>query len=326
MGFSMAEIGMDLNRFILEEERKYPNATGSLTQALMSIESATKIIASQVRKAGLAGILGKAGKTNVQGEEVQKLDELSNEILIDILSDSGEFYALASEELDEPIYPEKGKNAKYVIAFDPLDGSSNIDVNVSIGTIFSIHKRVGDGIENFLQEGYKQVAAGYIIYGSSTMFVFSTGNGVNGFTLDPSVGMFLLSHPDMKLPEKGKIYSINEANEKKWTDENLKKYIDALKDEGYTSRYIGSMVADVHRTLIKGGIFGYPADKKNTSGKLRLLYEASPMSFLITQAGGKATTGKEDILNIKPEKIHQRVPVFLGSKKEIDQLLSFLGS
>ncbi len=321
----MAEIGMDLNRFILEEERKHPQATGSLTQALMSIEAATKIIASQVRKAGLAGILGKAGKTNVQGEEVQKLDELSNEIMIDFLSDSGQFYALASEELDEPIYPSKGKDAKYVIAFDPLDGSSNIDVNVSIGTIFSIHKRIGDGEENFLQEGYKQVAAGYVIYGSSTMFVFSTGNGVNGFTLDPAVGMFLLSHPDMKLPEKGKIYSINEANAKKWVDEGLKEFIETLKDEGYTTRYIGSMVADVHRTLIKGGIFGYPADIKNKNGKLRLLYEASPMAFLITQAGGEATTGKEEILNVKPENIHQRVPVFLGSKKEINQLLSFIG-
>ncbi len=321
----MAEIGMDLNRFILEEERKYPEASGSLTQALMSIEAATKIIASQVRKAGLAGILGKAGKTNVQGEEVQKLDELSNEIMIDFLSDSGQFYALASEELDEPIYPEKGKSGKYVIAFDPLDGSSNIDVNVSIGTIFSIHKKIGEGEENFLQEGYKQVAAGYVIYGSSTMFVFSTGNGVNGFTLDPSVGMFLLSHPSMKLPEKGKIYSINEANTKKWIDEGLKGYIEALKEEGYTTRYIGSMVADVHRTLIKGGMFGYPADKKNKNGKLRLLYEASPMAFLIHQAGGMATTGKEDILSVKPENIHQRVPVFLGSKKEIQQLLQFVG-
>ncbi len=321
----MAEIGMDLNRFILEEERKHPEATGSLTQALMSIEAATKIIASQVRKAGLAGILGKAGKTNIQGEEVQKLDELSNEILIDILSDSGQFYALASEELDEPVYPERGKSAGYVIAFDPLDGSSNIDVNVSIGTIFSIHKKIGEGEENFLQEGYKQIAAGYVIYGSSTMFVFSTGNGVHGFTLDPSVGMFLLSHPDMKLPEKGKIYSINEANEKKWIDDRLKDFISSLKDEGYTSRYIGSMVADVHRTLIKGGIFGYPADKKNTNGKLRLLYEASPMSFLIEQAGGRATTGKEDILKVKPSSIHQRVPVFLGSKKEINQLLTFIG-
>lgn len=320
----MSKIGIDLNRFILEEEAKNPSATGSLTQGLLAIENATKIIASHVRMAGLVDILGKVGKTNVQGEEVQKLDEFSNNVLIEQLSASGQFYALASEELEEPIYPEEGKDAKYVVAFDPLDGSSNIDVNVSIGTIFSIHKRIGDGEENFLQEGYKQVATGYVIYGSSVMFIFSTGNGVNGFTYDPSVGMFLLSHPNMRIPEKGKIYSINEANSKKWVDEGLVKYIETLKDEGYTSRYIGSMVADVHRTLIKGGIFGYPADKKNKNGKLRMLYEASPMAFLIEQAGGKATTGYEDILKVKPTDIHQRVPVFLGSKKEINQLLEFL--
>ncbi|RUM61444.1 MAG: class 1 fructose-bisphosphatase, partial [Persephonella sp.] len=288
----MSKIGIDLNRFILEEEAKNPSATGSLTQGLLAIENATKIIASHVRMAGLVDILGKVGKTNVQGEEVQKLDEFSNNVLIEQLSASGQFYALASEELEEPIYPEEGKDAKYVVAFDPLDGSSNIDVNVSIGTIFSIHKRIGDGEENFLQEGYKQVATGYVIYGSSVMFIFSTGNGVNGFTYDPSVGMFLLSHPNMRIPEKGKIYSINEANSKKWVDEGLVKYIETLKDEGYTSRYIGSMVADVHRTLIKGGIFGYPADKKNKNGKLRMLYEASPMAFLIEQAGGLATDGK----------------------------------
>ncbi len=320
----MAQIGTDLTRFILEEERKYPNATGSLSLALNTIASACKIIASHVRMAGLADILGKAGKVNVQGEEVQKLDELSNEILIEHLSDSGEFFALASEELEKPIFPEKGKNGKYVIAFDPLDGSSNIDVNVSIGTIFSIHKRISDDEKNFLQEGYKQIAAGYVIYGSSTMLVYSTGNGVNGFTLDPSVGLFLLSHPDIKIPEKGKIYSINEANAKKWDIDGLKDFVEALKDEGYTSRYIGSMVADVHRTLIKGGIFAYPSDKKNKNGKLRLLYEAAPMAFLIEQAGGRATTGKMEILDVKPESIHQRVPVFLGSKKEINQLLEYI--
>ncbi len=320
----MAKIGTDLNRFILEEEAKFPNATGSLSMALVSIENAAKIIASHVRMAGLVDILGKTGKTNIQGEEVQKLDEFSNQVMIDQLSASGQFYALASEELDEPIYPTEGKDAKYVIAFDPLDGSSNIDVNVSIGTIFSIHKRIGDGVDNFLQEGRKQVAAGYIIYGSSTMFILATENGVNGFTYDPSAGMFLLSHPDIKIKEKGKIYSINEANANKWVDEGLIKYIEQLKSEGYTLRYIGSMVADVHRTLIKGGMFGYPADKKNTNGKLRLLYEASPMGYIIEKAGGMATTGKENILDVKPTDIHQRTPVFLGSKKEITQLLEFL--
>lgn len=321
----MAQIGIDLNRFILEEERKFPKATGSLSMALMAIEAAAKVIASHVRMAGLADVLGKAGKVNVQGEEVQKLDELSNEILINHLSDCGQFYALASEELDEPIFPSKGVDGKYVISFDPLDGSSNIDVNVSIGTIFSIHKKVTGTVDDFLQEGYKQIAAGYIIYGSSTMFVLTTGNGVNGFTLDPSVGMFLLSHPNMKIPEKGKIYSINEANAKKWTQPELVDYIETLKEEGYTTRYIGSMVADVHRTLIKGGIFGYPADKKNTNGKLRLLYEAAPMAFIIEQAGGKATNGEIDILQIKPTDIHQRTPVFLGSPKEINQLMEFIG-
>jgi fructose-1,6-bisphosphatase I len=322
----MAKLGVDLNSFILEEERNYPHATGSLSRALVAIESATKVIASHVRMAGLVDVLGKAGKTNIQGEEVQKLDELANNILIEYLSKSGEFFALASEELDEPIFPDEGKDAKYIIAFDPLDGSSNIDVNVSIGTIFSIHRRINSDISDFLQEGYKQVATGYVIYGSSTMFVLSTGRGVNGFTLDPSVGMYLLSHPDMKIPEKGKIYSINESNDKKWIDKGLKEYIEYLKEEGYTSRYIGSMVADVHRTLLKGGIFAYPADFKSKNGKLRLLYEGSPMGFLITQAGGVATTGKEDILNIKPTDIHQRVPVFLGGKYEMEKLKGFLNN
>jgi fructose-1,6-bisphosphatase I len=319
----MAQQGMDLNRFILEEERRHPRATGSLTLALTAIETATKIISANVRMAGLANILGKVDKVNVQGEEVQKLDEMSNNLLIQHLSDSGQFYALASEELDDAIFPENGTGGKYVIAFDPLDGSSNIDVNVNIGTIFSIHKRETGSEKDFLKEGYQQVAAGYVVYGSSTMLVYSTGNGVNGFTLDPSVGMFLLSHPDITLPGKGKIYSINEGNYIKW-DAPLKRYIDNLKQRGTKARYIGSMVADVHRTLIKGGIFAYPADEKNKQGKLRLLYEASPMSFLIEQAGGRATTGKEEILSIKPESLHQRVPVFIGSRGDIDELLEFL--
>ncbi len=319
----MAQLGMDLNRFILEEERRHPRATGSLTLALTAIETATKIISANVRMAGLANVLGKIDKVNVQGEDVQKLDEMSNNLLIQHLSDSGEFYGLASEEMDEAIFPENGKSGKYIIAFDPLDGSSNIDVNVNIGTIFSIHKVVYETEEDFLQEGFKQVAAGYVVYGSSTMLVYSTGNGVNGFTLDPSVGMFLLSHPDIKIPGKGGIYSINEGNYSKW-DEGLQKGIDNLKEKGTKARYIGSMVADVHRTLIKGGIFCYPADTKNKQGKLRLLYEASPMSLLVEQAGGKATTGREDILKIKPKSIHQRVPVFLGSSTEVLELKSYL--
>ncbi|MCX7794102.1 MAG: class 1 fructose-bisphosphatase [Thermodesulfovibrionales bacterium] len=320
----MAELGMDLNRFILEEERRYPNATGSLSLALMAIESAAKIIAAHVRMAGLADVLGKSGNINVHGEEVQRLDVFSNNLMVRHLSDSGQFYALASEEMEEVIFPEKGKNGKYIIAFDPLDGSSNIDVNVNVGTIFSIHRKIKGTIEDFLVEGETQVAAGYILYGTSTMFVYTTGNGVNGFTLDPAVGLFLLSHPDIKIPAKGKIYSINESNYHKW-DEKLKKYVDNLKVRGYTSRYAGAMVADVHRVLIKGGVFAYPADSKNKKGKLRLIYEASPMALIVEQAGGRATTGEKDILKIKPSNIHENTPVFLGSREDIEELLLEIG-
>jgi len=319
----MSELGTDLNRFILEEERRYPNATGSLSLALMAIESAAKIIAAHVRMAGLADILGKSGCLNVHGEEVQRLDVFANSLMIKHLSDSGQFYALASEELEEVIFPENGKNGKYIIAFDPLDGSSNIDVNVNVGTIFSIHKRLRGTQEDFLVEGRAHVAAGYILYGTSTMLVYTTGNGVNGFTLDPSVGLFLLSHPNIKIPTKGKIYSINESNYQKW-DNKLKRYIDNLKQKGYTLRYAGAMVADVHRILIRGGMFAYPADSKNKKGKLRLIYEASPMAFIIEQAGGRATTGEEDILRFKPSQIHERTPVFIGSREDIEEYLNMV--
>ena len=319
----MSKIGIDLNRFILEEERQFPQATGSLSLALMSIENATKIISSRIRKAGLSDILGKLGKINIQGEEVQKLDQLSNNWLIEHLSDSGEFYALASEEVDDAIFPEKGKDGKYVIALDPLDGSSNIDVNVNVGTIFSIYKKYCEGVENFFQEGYKQVAAGYVVYGSSTMMMYTTKNGTHGFTLDPSVGSYLLSHPNLKMPSRGKIYSINEGYSQRW-DDSLRKYIENIKSNNYSARYIGSMVADVHRTLLKGGIFAYPGDKKNPCGKLRLLYEAAPMSLLIEQAGGRATDGNVEILSIKAGSLHQRTPVFMGSKEDIDDLMGYI--
>ncbi len=319
----MAEIGTDLNRFILEEERRYPNATGSLSLALMAIESAAKIIAAHVRMAGLADILGKSGGINVHGEEVQRLDVFANSLMIKHLSDSGQFYALASEELEEVIFPENGKNGKYIIAFDPLDGSSNIDVNVNVGTIFSIQKRLKGTPEDFLIEGKNQVAAGYILYGTSTMLVYTTGNGVNGFTLDPSVGLFLLSHPDIKIPSRGNIYSVNEANYQLW-DDRLKTFVDNLKQKGYTLRYAGAMVADVHRILIRGGLFAYPSDSKNKRGKLRLIYEASPMGFIIEQAGGRATTGEQDILDIKASNIHERVPVFLGSREDIEEYLNMI--
>jgi len=282
---------------------------------LNEIAAATKEISGKVRKAGLLGVLGSAGKRNVQGEEVQKLDELANEILIETLKNCGKVCQLTSEEVEDClIVSESG----YAIAFDPLDGSSNIDVNVSIGTIFSIHKG------SVMERGREQVAAGYVIYGPSTMLVMSLGNGVVGFTLDPESGNFLLSHPDIRMPEKGKIYSINEANRKKWTTEGLAQFIDFLKENKYTQRYVGSMVADVHRTLLKGGIFIYPADKKNTNGKLRLLYEAKPMAFLIEQAGGLSSTGRESILDVVPQELHQRVPVFLGSRWEVEKCLEFI--
>ncbi|MCI4625467.1 MAG: class 1 fructose-bisphosphatase [Candidatus Magnetoovum sp. WYHC-5] len=317
----MADIGMDLNRFILEEERKYPNASGSLSIALMSVETAAKMITSHTRMAGLADILGKADKINIQGEEVQKLDEFANKVLIKVLSDSGQFYAIASEEEEEPIYPEKGKYGKYIIAFDPLDGSTNIEVNVSIGTIFAVYRRITGTINDFLQKGEDLIAAGYIIYGSSTMFIYTTGTGLNGFTLDPSAGLFLLSHNDMKMPQEGKIYSVNESNAAGW-DEKTKRYFETLKTKGYTARFIGTMVADVHRTLLKGGIFAYPADHKSKRGKLRLLYEVLPMSLLMKQAGGLATDGTQDILTVKPSELHERSPIFMGSQKEIELLLN----
>ncbi len=303
--------------YLFNKKEEIPYLDDDLILLLNEIAAATKEIAGKVRKAGLLGILGSAGKVNVQGEEVQKLDELANEILLENLKNCGKACQITSEEIEDClVVSESG----YTVAFDPLDGSSNIDVNISIGTIFSIHR------DSVLKAGKEQIAAGYVIYGPSTMLVLSLGKGVSAFTLDPESGNFLLSHPEVKLPEKGKIYSINEANREKWTEEGLRRFIDFLKGEKYTLRYVGSMVADVHRTLFKGGIFIYPADKKNTSGKLRLLYEASPMAFLIEQAGGMASTGEKPILEVVPEKLHQRVPVILGSKWEVEKCLEFLSN
>jgi len=302
--------------YLLSKKGEIPHLDDDLIILLNEIASATKEIAGNVRKAGLLNILGSAGKVNVQGEEVQKLDELANEILLERIKNCGKACEIASEELETSV---KISDSGYAVSFDPLDGSSNIDVNVSIGTIFSVHK------DSVLKPGRELLCAGYVIYGPSTMLVISLGKGVVAFTLDTESGNYLLSHPEVKLPEKGKIYSINEANREKWTEEGLRKFIDYLKGEKYTLRYVGSMVADVHRTLFKGGVFIYPADKKNTSGKLRLLYEASPMSFLIEQAGGIGTTGKERILDVVPEKLHQRVPVIIGSKWEVEKCLEFLG-
>lgn len=328
---------MTLDEFTIHETRKFPQATGELSAILRDIGIACKIINQQVLKAGLVDILGKHGATNVQGEEQMKLDIFADETLIEVLKNSADCAGIASEENDDFIAfdDEYSANSKYVVLFDPLDGSSNIDVNASIGTIFSIYKRVSPlgspcTEEDFLQPGNKLMAAGYVIYGSSTMLVYATKLGVNGFTLEPSIGEFCLSHKNLTCKEDGKIYSINQGNSCKFHD-GMKSYLDyCMEDDKETNRpfshrYIGSMVADMHRTLIKGGIFIYPDDKKNINGKLRLQYECNPMSFLIEAAGGKATTGKERILDIQPTELHQRVPVFIGSKKMVEKAVEFVG-
>jgi len=327
---------MPLDEFTIQETRKFPNATGELSAILRDIGLACKIINKEILKAGLVDILGQHGATNVQGEEQMKLDVFADEALINVLRSSADCAGIASEENDTFIAfdDEYSKNSKYVVLFDPLDGSSNIDVNASIGTIFSIYKRVTPlgtpcTEEDFLQPGNKLMAAGYVIYGSSTMLVYATKLGVNGFTLEPSIGEFCLSHPDMKCKEDGKIYSINQGNTCKYND-GMKAYLDYCmadnKEEGtpLSHRYIGSMVADMHRTLIKGGIFMYPADKKNANGKLRLQYECNPMSFLMEAAGGVATTGAERILDVQPTELHQRVPIFIGSKNMVDKAMTFV--
>ncbi len=311
-----------LTEFILKEERQFKQATGSFTLLMTHIENAAKIIASHIKKSGLVDILGRTGEKNVHKEDVQKLDLYSNQLLIDTLLGSGQTFAVASEENEELMYAQKHAG-EYVVFFDPLDGSSNIDVNINIGTIFSIYRKSG----NLLEPGRKQVAAGYILYGPSVMFVYSCGNGVNGFTLDPSIGSFLLSNPDIKIPESSGIYSINEGNFHGYS-ESVKKYLLSIKqeDKPYKLRYVGSMVADVHRTLLKGGIFLYPADKNHANGKLRLMYEVNPMSYLVKQAGGEALSGNTDPLEIVPENIHMRVPVVLGSKNEVKKYHEFASS
>ncbi len=324
-----------LDEFTISETRKFKNATGELSSILRDIGLAAKMINQKVGRAGLEDILGALGSVNVQGEEQMKLDVFSDDTLIQILNNCTECAGIASEENDNIIAfdDDYSKNSKYVILFDPLDGSSNIDVNASIGTIFAIYRRkspVGTvvQVDDFLQPGKKLMAAGYVIYGSSTMMVYATKLGVNGFTLEPSLGEFCLSHPNLTIPKDGKIYSINQGNYNK-LDEPTRKYIDYCMetdaDSGrpYRHRYIGSMVADMHRTLIKGGIFMYPADSSNPTGKLRLLYECNPMSYMVAQAGGLATTGTEDILEIEPTELHQRVPIFIGSENMVKQALSY---
>lgn len=306
-----------LDEFIIQRQKDFPYATGELSGLLRDIGLASKIISREVNKAGLADISGRAGTTeNASGEEVQKLDVLADNLLISCLKNSGECCGIASEENDTFVPIESSLNAKYVVLFDPLDGSSNIDVNVSIGTIFAIYRRISDDgacqLEDFLQDGVEQVAAGYVLYGSSTMLVYTTGKGVNGFTLDPSIGEFCLSHPNMKIPQEGKIYAINQSAFRHF-EPCVQAFVEQCMDEDCNFRYVGSMVADVHRTLIKGGIFMYPATTKAPKGKLRLLYECNPLAFIIEQAGGKATNGSQRILELEASQLHQRTPIFLGS-------------
>ncbi|MBK5285290.1 MAG: class 1 fructose-bisphosphatase [Bacteroidia bacterium] len=317
-----------LGQFIIERQSDFPYAKGELSRLLRDIGIAAKIVNREVNKAGLVDILGEHGTTNVQGEEVKKLDVYANEQFIAALSAGGETGAIASEENETliPITSEVSKNAKYVVCVDPLDGSSNIDVNVSIGTIFSIYRRKNPenklSEKDFLIKGTAQIAAGYIIYGSSTMLVYTTGRGVNGFTLDPSIGEFCLSHPDMKCPEAGIVYSINEGNYARFP-EGVKQYIKycQVEDEStsrpYSSRYIGSLVADFHRNLLKGGIFIYPSTAKSPNGKLRLLYECNPLAYIIEQAGGHASDGQRRILEILPTSLHERTPLFIGSSQMV---------
>lgn len=326
-----------LGQFIIEKQKDFPFAKGELSRLLRDIGIASKIISREVNKAGLTQILGDFGSVNVQGEDVKKLDIIGNETFIWALSKGGEVCAMASEENDDmiPLQGFYSKSGKYVVCIDPLDGSSNIDVNVSIGTIFSIYRRVTEpgtepNLTDVLQAGNKLVGAGYVVYGTSTMLVYSTGAGVNGFTLDPSIGEFCLSHPDILTPKDGKVYSINEGNAAEFP-QGVKTYLDWVKgtnkeeNRPYTARYIGSMVADFHRNLLKGGVFIYPPTAKAPNGKLRLMFECIPMAFITEQAGGKATTGDGTrILDVQPEKLHQRVPVIMGSSNMVDKVEAFM--
>ncbi|MBW2092125.1 MAG: class 1 fructose-bisphosphatase, partial [Deltaproteobacteria bacterium] len=326
-----------VTQHLLLTQTEVAGATGAFTRLINELIVAAKLISREVNKAGLVDILGYAGRDNIQGEAVRKLDDFSNDTIVSRVESCGVVCAMASEEVADVIeIPRRYPTGNYVLIFDPLDGSSNIDVNVSIGTIFSVLHRISDSrdkgtLEDVLQPGYKQVAAGYFVYGSSTIMVFCAGNGVHGFTLDPSLGEFLLSHENIKIPERGNTFSINEGNYKYWAEE-IRRYIEYLKDpeaghRGYTSRYIGSLVADFHRTLLHGGIFLYPADSKDPrkpSGKLRLMCEANPLAFIVEHAGGAASTGTQRILDVVPEELHQRVPLIIGSKEEVRIVEEFI--
>lgn len=327
-----------LGEFIIENQSAFSYSTGELTNLLNALGLAAKIVNHEVNKAGLVDIIGEAGDTNIQGEDQQKLDVMANTTFIQALSKREIVCGIASEEEDSFISinsQDKSFNNKYVVLIDPLDGSSNIDVNVSVGTIFSVYRRVTPTgspveLEDFLQKGSEQVAAGYIVYGTSTMLVFSTGHGVNGFTLNPALGVFYLSHPNMKFPEDGNIYSVNEANRDFFSVgvNNYLRYCRAASDDKmpYKSRYIGSLVSDFHRNLIKGGIYMYPASALDLNGKLRLLYECNPMAFLAKQANGGESNGTSSILEMQPTELHERVPFFTGSKNMVDKLESFIAT
>ena len=329
---------LTLDEFTIQQMRGFPEATGQLAGLLRDIGLAAKRVNVEVNKAGLVDILGDTGSVNVQGEEVKKMDEFANDHLMGVLRHGISCAGIASEELDDIVVFDDpvSNNSKYICMFDPLDGSSNIDVNVSIGTIFSIYKRVTPkgtpaAHEDFLQPGNQQVAAGYVIYGSSTIFVYATRISVNGFTLDPSIGEYTLSHPDIKCPESGRTYSVNHGNYFQY-EEGVQNYIQACQKKNktnggpYTQRYIGSMVADVHRNLIKGGIFMYPGTLDKPKGKLRLLYECNPFAYIVEKAGGKATDGKQRILDIQPTELHERTPFFVGSIKMMEELEGYLAS
>lgn len=324
-----------IGRHILDEERLFPEATGALSNILNDLALAARMITREVRRAGLVDIIGQTGAINSHGDHVKKLDEYADDVIFKALDHSGHLCVMASEESEDilPI-PTKFRTGNYVLLYDPLDGSSNIDANISVGTIFSIHRKISDAprgtLEDCLQPGSKQVAAGYVLYGSSTMLVYTTGNGVHGFTLDPSIGEFILSHPWMKIPSPGqRIYSVNEGNYANWTPQQ-RRLIDHLKgtdgsnSRPFSGRYVGSMVADVHRTLLYGGLFMYPGEVNNPSGKLRLLYEASPMAMIVEQAGGRASDGQQNILSIQPTDLHQKTPFYLGSKECMSLVDRFL--
>ncbi len=330
----MAQFPVTLNRFIIEKQAAHPAATGEFSVLLSQIGLVGKMIAQDLRRAGLINILGSTGETNVQGEVVKKLDEIANDTFVTVFKSSRIVCALASEELEKPLLvPENWPHGKYILLFDPLDGSSNTDVNMPLGAIFSVLRtEKKDGVPSdadLLRKGVDQVAAGYLLYGSSTMLVFTVGQGVHGFTLDPGIGEYLLSHEQIRIPPRGKVYAVNEGNYHKWPV-GIRRYIDYLKvrdsasGRPYSSRYSGCLVADVHRMLLSGGIYLYPGEVDKPEGKLRLLYEANPLALVVEQAGGRASTGATRILDIEPKSLHQRVPLIIGSREDVAEAEEFI--